>query len=107
MPLIDKPLPELLVYRGRNPRPDDFDEYWSAALREPRLGYIDCQHLASRVRADVLMFTGLMDATCPPSSQFAVYNNLTAPKDIVIYPDFSHEPLPGMIDRVFNFMRKL
>src|SRR5687767_11040721 len=34
MPLIDKPLPELFEYRGRNPRPTDFDEYWAAALRE-------------------------------------------------------------------------
>src|SRR4051812_12011511 len=34
MPLIDKPLPELLEYRGRNPRPDNFDDYWSTALRE-------------------------------------------------------------------------
>ena len=34
MPLIDKPLPELLEYRGRNPRPDDYDDYWAAALRE-------------------------------------------------------------------------
>ena len=34
MPLIDKPLPELLVYPGRNPRPTDFDAYWSAALAE-------------------------------------------------------------------------
>src|SRR5882724_7998635 len=34
MPLIDKPLPELRVYAGLNPRPADFDAYWSAALRE-------------------------------------------------------------------------
>ncbi|HRJ47541.1 MAG TPA: acetylxylan esterase [Opitutaceae bacterium] len=34
MPLIDKPLPELRKYRGRNPRPADFDAYWDAALRE-------------------------------------------------------------------------
>src|SRR5687768_7483477 len=34
MPLIDKPLPELFEYRGRNPRPDDFDDYWANALRE-------------------------------------------------------------------------
>src|SRR5687767_10640733 len=34
MPLVDKPLPELFEYRGRNPRPDDFDAYWDAALAE-------------------------------------------------------------------------
>jgi cephalosporin-C deacetylase len=70
-----------------------------------KLGYIDCQHLASRVQAEVLMFTGLMDAICPPSSQFAAYNKLTSRKDIVIYPDFTHEALPGQTDRTYAFMR--
>ena len=69
-----------------------------------KLGYIDCQHLAPRIRADVLMFTGLMDTICPPSSQFAAYNKITAKKDIVIYPDFTHEALPGQADRIFTFM---
>lgn len=34
MPLIDKPLPELKTYLGRNPRPEDFDAYWARALAE-------------------------------------------------------------------------
>ena len=34
MPLIDLPLSGLLAYAGRNPRPADFDAYWTAALRE-------------------------------------------------------------------------
>ena len=36
MPLIDMPLEELKTYQGRNPRPDDFDEYWDTALAEMR-----------------------------------------------------------------------
>jgi cephalosporin-C deacetylase len=72
-----------------------------------KLGYVDIQHLAPWVRAEVLMFTGLMDTICPPSSQFAAYNKITSKKDVVIYPDFTHEPLPGQIDRTFNFMRGL
>jgi len=69
-----------------------------------KLGYIDCQHLAPRIRAEVLMFTGLMDTICPPSSQFAAYNKITSKKDVVVYPDFTHEALPGHIDRTFAFM---
>lgn len=69
-----------------------------------RLGYVDCQHLASRVKAEVLMFTGLMDEICPPSSQFAAYNKIASKKDLVVYPDFAHEMLPGQADRTFNFM---
>ncbi len=69
-----------------------------------RLGYIDCQHLAPRIRGKVLMATGLMDTVCPPSTQFAAYNKITSPKEMVIYPDFGHENLPGNSDRVFRFM---
>lgn len=72
-----------------------------------RLGYVDCQHLAPRIRAETLMFVGLMDTICPPSSQFAAYNRIAAKKDLVIYPDFAHENLPGQIDRTFDFMRGL
>jgi cephalosporin-C deacetylase len=90
-----------LFFRAFDPRHERVKEIFT------KLGYIDCQHLAPRIRAEVLMFTGLMDTICPPSSQFAAYNKITAKKDVVLYPDFTHENLPGQIDRTFNFMRGL
>ncbi len=69
-----------------------------------KLGYVDIQHLAPRIRADVLWGMGLMDTICPPSSQFAAYNKITSKKTLAIYPDFGHEGLPGMSDRIFQFM---
>ncbi len=90
-----------LYFRFHDPRHERVKEIFT------RLGYIDVQHLAPRIRAEVLMFTGLMDTICSPSSQFAAYNKISAKKDVVIYPDFTHEPLPGQIDRTFNFMRGL
>ena len=50
------------------------------------------------------MATGLMDTICPPSTQFAAYNKMTCKKDVVIYPDFAHEGLPGWSDRVYAFL---
>jgi cephalosporin-C deacetylase len=72
-----------------------------------RLGYIDVQHLAPRIKADVLMATALLDETCPPSTQFAAYNKITAKKEMVVYPDLGHENLPGFHDRIFGFMMEL
>jgi cephalosporin-C deacetylase len=72
-----------------------------------RLGYIDVQHLASRIRADVLMAIGLMDTVCPPSSQFAAFNKIESPKEHVIFPDFAHEQLPGWADREWAFLSTL
>jgi cephalosporin-C deacetylase len=53
------------------------------------------------------MFTGLMDDICPPSTQFAAYNAISAPKEMVIYPDFGHEGLPGSQDRIVQHMLEL
>ncbi len=72
-----------------------------------RLGYIDNQHLASRIRAEVLMPVGLMDTICPPSTQFAAYNKITSPKSYLLYPDFGHEGLPGCNDKIFDFLSDL
>ena len=60
--------------------------------------------LARRIRGEVLMATGLMDDICPPSTQFAADNRITAPKNMLIYPDFGHEALPGCDDRMYRFM---
>jgi cephalosporin-C deacetylase len=68
------------------------------------LGYIDVQHLAARIQARVLMAVGLMDTICAPSTQFAAYNKIASAKDMVIYPDFGHETLPDLADRIFNFL---
>jgi len=69
-----------------------------------RLGYIDLHHMTHRIRARVRMYTGLMDTICPPSTQFAAYNAITAEKDVRIYPDFGHEYLPGQMDDVLKFL---
>ena len=92
---------ELRTYfRHYDPRHEREDEYLL-------LGYIDVQHLAKRIKAEVMMATGLLDEICPPSTQFAAYNKITSPKKIVIYPDFGHEFLPGFNDMTFEFLSEL
>lgn len=77
------------------------DEIWM------KLGYIDLQNIVKRIKGRVLMAVGLMDNICPPSTQFAAYNKITAQKEMVIYPDFGHEHLPGFPDMTFQFMMGL
>jgi len=69
-----------------------------------KLGYIDVQHLADRIAARVQMTTGLMDMICPPSTQFAAYNKIRSEKEMILYPDFGHDDLPGHHDRLFEFL---
>ncbi len=70
-------------------------------------GYIDIHHLAPRIKGKMRMFTGLMDIICPPSTQFAVYNNVTSEKSHVIFPDYGHESIPYMGQKTFEFMTEL
>jgi cephalosporin-C deacetylase len=85
-------------FRQFDPQHEHEEEIWMA------LGHIDVQHLAKRIRGEVLMGVGLMDTICPPSTQFAAYNKIEAPKRLEIYPDFGHEGLPGFGDKVIQFM---
>ena len=50
-----------------------------------------------------MMHTGLMDMICPPSTQFAAFNKITSDRKVTIYPDFEHEDLPGIGDRILSF----
>ncbi len=84
-----------------DPRHEKEDEIFT------KLGYIDIQFLAPRIKAKLLMGTGLMDTTCPPSTQFAMYNKLTCEKRVVFYPDYGHESLRGHGDIIFNFLSEL
>lgn len=72
-----------------------------------RLGYIDVQHLAERIKGRVLFTMSLMDTVCPPSTQFAAYNKIRSPKELLMYPDYGHETLPGSSDRIYEFFKDL
>ncbi len=91
---LDKGAYEGLRYYFRHfdPRHEREEEIFT------KLGYIDIQFLAPRIKAKVVMATGLMDSTCPPSTQFAAFNKMNTEKEVVIYPDFGHERLEGHRD---------
>ena len=90
---------ELRTYfRNHDPFHEREDEIFE------QLGYIDVHHLAPRIRAKAFMAATLMDNICPPSTQFAVYNHIPGDKEILIYPDYGHEGLPHIHDRLFAFL---
>jgi len=69
-----------------------------------KLGYIDIQHLAPRIRGQILWSIGLQDTICPPSTQFAAYNKITASKSMTVYPDYGHEGIQGVNDEIFQYL---
>ncbi|MBQ0104945.1 MAG: acetylxylan esterase [Armatimonadetes bacterium] len=84
-------------FRTRDPHHEREEEIWT------KLGYIDVHNLAPRIKAEVLMNTGCMDTVCPPSTQFAVYNNITSKKRHHFWYDYGHEGLPNEWNEISDF----
>jgi cephalosporin-C deacetylase len=55
------------------------------------LSYFDGMNLAPRIKARTVISNGLMDDICPPSTIFAAYNHISAPKEMVVYPYHKHD----------------
>jgi cephalosporin-C deacetylase len=55
------------------------------------LSYFDGVNFATRATAPSLFSVGLTDATCPPSTVYAAFNNYAGTKRISVYPYNGHE----------------
>jgi cephalosporin-C deacetylase len=55
------------------------------------LRHVDCALLAPRIRARCIVSVGLMDPICPPSTVYAAYNAISAPKELCVFPYGTHE----------------
>ncbi|HWI51958.1 MAG TPA: acetylxylan esterase [Symbiobacteriaceae bacterium] len=94
------PYNELLEYMKRRP------EHVSTVFRT--LSYFDNMNLAERIACPVLCSVALIDTICPPSTVFAAYNRITAPKEIRIYPYNGHEGGGSYhVEEKYGFLRRL
>jgi len=53
-------------------------------------GYYDANNFAKRIKCPVLVGTGLLDTISNPITQFTMFNNITAPKRMVLLPADEH-----------------
>jgi cephalosporin-C deacetylase len=84
---LDPPYVELVKYLAMHP------ELEVPARRTLR--YVDNAILAARIRARTLVSVALRDTITPPSTVFAAFNAITAPKEIAVLPYSEHFPLPS------------
>jgi cephalosporin-C deacetylase len=93
------PAGEFFAYFNEHPEIPEDDIYLT-------LSYIDIKNLAPWIKAPVFMSIGLVDQTCPPHINFAAYNQLTVPKEYLVYPNSGHG-LPGVYNNVMmEYIRK-
>ena len=66
-----------------------FPHMFEQAMRT--LSYFDCLNLAPWIRCKTVISNGLWDDVCPPSSIYAVFNHISAEKQMEAYPFHKHE----------------
>lgn len=103
MPRIPEPYEEINEYfRHFDPRHRREEEVFR------KLGYIDIQNLSHRIKAEVRMYTALLDDKCPIATQFAAYNKIPGNrKQVLLYPEFEHEMLSGYQDEMLQYMLEM
>ncbi|KAF1296414.1 acetylesterase [Enterococcus sp. JM4C] len=81
-------------FQFRDPLHEQEEEFFNT------LEYIDIQHLAPRIQADVYWLMGLQDTIVPPETQLATYNKILSQKSLYTLPEYGHEYLPKISDQL-------
>ena len=63
-------------------------------------GYYDTVNFARRLKQRGVYTWGYNDETCPPTSMFAAYNVIRAPKELVLALETGHGVSPEQMDRI-------
>jgi len=62
--------------------------------------YFDAVNFARRCQAEAIMSVGFVDRTCPPTTNYAAYNQLSGKKEIINEPKMGHAA-PKFITEAF------
>ena len=84
---------------------------WPGMMREEQAGhrtpakiattaYYDTANFARRLKQPGFYTWGYNDETCPPTSMFAAYNLITAPKQLLLALETGHATTPEQLERI-------
>ena len=63
-------------------------------------GYYDVVNFARQLKVPGIYTLGFNDETCPPTSMFAAYNVIGAPKELFIVPETGHWTFPEQREKL-------
>lgn len=73
---------------------------------ETTLSYYDVVNFAKRITVPGFYSWGFNDVICPPTSMYASYNGITAPKTLHIYKETGHWTHPDQKTEWFNWIKQ-
>ena len=68
--------------------------------------YFDAVNFAGRAKADAIMSVGFIDGTCPPTTNYAAYNQLKGHKQILHEPKMGHAAPPHIHKAFLEAIKK-
>jgi len=66
--------------------------------------YYDVVNFAKNLKVPGFYSWGFNDETCPPTSMYAAYNSISAPKELAIYKETGHFTVPEQREKVSNWL---
>jgi cephalosporin-C deacetylase len=81
-------------YRENEPKPGELET----------LAYFDVVNFARRVSVPIYLTWGYNDITCPPTSMYAAYDVITAPKELHLYQETGHWTFPEETEALSNWL---
>ena len=70
------------------------------------LAYFDPLHLAPSIQCPTLVNVGMRDDVCPASTILPVFERITAPKALHVYPDLTHTPCTDFNAHAMHWLRR-
>lgn len=67
-------------------------------------GYYDVVNFARQLKVPGIYSMGFNDETCPPTSMYAAYNVIIAPKELFIVPETGHWTYPEQNEKMTNWL---
>ncbi|HRO45533.1 acetylxylan esterase [Agriterribacter sp.] len=67
-------------------------------------GYYDVVNFARQLKVPGIYTLGFNDETCPPTSMYAAYNVITAPKELFIVPETGHWTFPEQGEKMNSWI---
>lgn len=88
------------------PRDDGRPSIHATPEKIATTGYYDAVNFARRIKAPGFYIWGFNDETCPPTSTFAAYNVITAPKTLAVEPEQAHTYPPEQGEAVHRWIAR-
>ena len=68
--------------------------------------YFDAVHFAARCKADAIVSVGFIDTTCPPTTNYAAYNQLAGRKQVINEPHMGHAAPRHLHEAFIKFIQE-